>query len=348
MKVRVSSYQSIASAEVEAVGFTAVTGPSNIGKSAFLRAVAAALFGQDGDHFIRQGKPACVIAVEHDGHVIEWQKVRRKKPGLENCVVVDGEKFTRLGKGHGELVGSLGYQTIKAGGEQIQPQYATQFDDIFLLTATPNTAAEVFKMLGRVDVVTRAHGAARSDLRKAGSELEIRTRDSEVAWEALCELGWVEAFEPWYQQVVKEVASRAGLESMHQGLLEGIERLERLGDSRILPEEPELSDAGPIEELLKRIEEYARLAPRGKLPAEPGLADHAADILVLEKQLEAIEAFEGARAAEDEVTRELEHTCKAEAEAVNAVATAEAELGVCPVCNRRFRGSVGDSLRSAS
>jgi energy-coupling factor transporter ATP-binding protein EcfA2 len=306
VRVRVSSYQSIASTEIEAVGFTAVTGPSNIGKSALLRAVSAALFGQDGDHFVRKGAAACAVTVEHDGHVIEWQKVRRKKPGLENCVVVDGEKFTRLGKGHAELIGPLGYQTIKTGGEHIRPQYATQYDDIFLLTATPNTAAEVFKMLGRVDVVTRAHGAARCDLRKTGSELEIRTRDQEAAWESLCELGWVEIFEESYRQLDAGVSQRlaeAAQASDHWAL---IREIELFGDPRVLPEEPELPDVAPVADLLRRVEEFEALAPRGELPREPDLTGLVSEAGAAAQALARIAAFEDALRAENKAVADLE------------------------------------------
>lgn len=336
MKVRVSSYQSIASADIEAVGFTAVTGHSNIGKSALLRAVAAALFGQEGDHFVRKGQAACTVTVEHDGHTIEWQKVRKKKPGLENCVVVDGEKFTRLGKGHGDLVGPLGYQTIKAGGELIRPQYATQYDDIFLLTATPNTAAEVFKMLGRVDVVTRAHGAARGDLRKTGTELGIRKQDSEGAWEALCELGWVEAFEEFHRQLVERVEQREAEAGERRYTLREFERLEELGEPRSLPAEPVLPNADSIADLLKQIEEFEAVAPRGDLPAAPGLVELALQVTETRERLADILTFEEVLGFEEETRSALETMRQREHAVEDRKRALEEELGACPVCQRDF------------
>ena len=339
MRVRVSSYQSIKSADVTAVGFTAVTGHSNIGKSALLRATAAALFGQEGDHFVRKGEASCAVRVEHDGHAIEWQKVRKKKPGLENCVVVDGEKFTRLGKGHGDLVGPLGYCTIKAGGEQIRPQYATQYDDIFLLTATPNTAAEVFKMLGRVDVVTRAQEAAKHDLRKAASELGVRETDSAQAWESLCELGWVVAFEEWYKQLSEKVALRQVQAEASANLWSAIDYREQQGAARVLPVEPVLPDPGPAAGLVELIDEFQAVATRGELPAAPKLIELERGTLAAEQALKLIAEFE---AGDDEGQRLANDRGQAERDVLSAEmrkGELEEELGACPTCQRDFEPS---------
>ena len=374
MKVRVSSYQSIRSAEIEAVGFTAITGHSNIGKSALLRATAAALFGQEGDHFVRKGEAACAVTVEHDGHTIEWQKVRKKKPGLENCVILDGEKFTRLGKGHGDLIGPLGYCTIKAGGEQIRPQYAEQFNDIFLLTATPNTAAEIFKMLGRVDTVTRAQESAKHDLRKTVSTLGVRETDSAEAWESLCVLGWVTAFEEWYRQLREKVEERQAQAGVAANLWSAIDYHAMQGEPRDLPAEPALPDPSPTARLLGQVEEIQAVAPR-ELPAAPGLVDETLEIVVADEMLKQIEEIQAVaplgelpavpglgvlkdaigfalltleeiaqyEAGDDEGQHLASERGQAERDVLSAEmrkSALEEELGACPICQREFGEAV--------
>jgi len=45
VKIRIKNFQSIEDLEIEVRGFTAITGKTNIGKSAIMRAISSAMLG---------------------------------------------------------------------------------------------------------------------------------------------------------------------------------------------------------------------------------------------------------------------------------------------------------------
>ena len=62
MKLIVENFQSLKKAEIEIpIGFTSITGPSDIGKSAIVRAFQAAVFGWPSYWFVRNGSPYCHV-----------------------------------------------------------------------------------------------------------------------------------------------------------------------------------------------------------------------------------------------------------------------------------------------
>ena len=199
LRLLVRNFQSIAEAAVEVDGFTVVTGPSNAGKSALVRALGGALRGIPGDHYVRNGTNASEVLV-YDDFSVRWKKVRKKRVGEETELEIDlspshePQKFTRLGRDHAELTEGMGFDPVEAGGAKVHPQFAGQYDPPgFLLSDayTPSTVADVFKSLGRADVVSRASGAAKRDLAAEKSKLAIHREDLRAAGAAQAELGWV-------------------------------------------------------------------------------------------------------------------------------------------------------------
>lgn len=190
MKAIIKNFQSIRDAVLEFQGFTVITGRSNLGKSALVRALSGACFGLPGDYFIREGTDQCAVGLGFDDLKLKWLKVRAGKAALgrETSLEVNGTKNTKLGKDHATLTEPFGLREIKTQYGRFRPQVAGQHDPIFLLSETEATVAEVFKMLGRVDVVTEAQRLAKKDLKDVESTVKIRLTDLEVAQKELAEL----------------------------------------------------------------------------------------------------------------------------------------------------------------
>ena len=73
VQIRIRDFQSIDSIDLEVSGFTCVTGPTNIGKSAIVRAVSSAILNKSVVGSVRKGKKFCTVEV--DG--LKWEKGER-------------------------------------------------------------------------------------------------------------------------------------------------------------------------------------------------------------------------------------------------------------------------------
>jgi len=201
MKIRIRNFQSIADATLEVEGLTVITGRTNLGKSAAIRAIKAMLFGALGEHFIRRGSEWVGGAVQMDGPKplkIVWRKVNSKsrKPNLQPVIEINGVKNTKIGRDHKALTAPYGLSEIVTSVSRLLPQVAMQHDEIFLVSANETVAAEVFKMLGRVDVITEAQRLAKRDLGGVLDKSKIRDQDRLAAQASAEELEYLKPLRP--------------------------------------------------------------------------------------------------------------------------------------------------------
>jgi hypothetical protein len=132
VRIRIDSFQSIEKLEFEVSGFTCVTGPTNIGKSAIIRAISSAILNKSVVGSVRKGKKFCTVEV--DG--LKWEKGERvgrywvpgEKDEGGNPKPRDG-----IGQGQTEVTQLMGFRSVKVGDKYINPWLATQFDPIFLM-----------------------------------------------------------------------------------------------------------------------------------------------------------------------------------------------------------------------
>jgi DNA repair exonuclease SbcCD ATPase subunit len=176
VKIKIKDYQSIKEAEIEVDGFTVVTGPNNSGKSALMRAVSGlfrnAALEEEGS-VVRHGEDRFRVELDFgaDGKVA-WEKGPKIKPTYE----VDGTTI-HPGRDVPDEIKKFGVLPIQAGGRELWPNAAQQFDQVFLVDQPGSVIAEAVADAERVGKLNRALKASDSDRRKAGSELKIRRKD---------------------------------------------------------------------------------------------------------------------------------------------------------------------------
>jgi len=194
VRIVIKNYQSIASADLEFKGFTAVTGRTNLGKSALVRALQGALFGQAGEAFVRRGTDQAAVGIVFDDKTeVKWYKVAVKAPGRETQLVVNGQRHTKLGKDHPKLTEPIGTKEIETTAGILRPQIANQHDAIFLLAENETVVAEAFKVLGRGDVIARARELAKRDWGRTVAEQKMRSDDLVLKGKDLQRYDWVPA-----------------------------------------------------------------------------------------------------------------------------------------------------------
>lgn len=173
IKVHISDFQSIEKVDFEIDRFTALTGPSNAGKSAICRAIEGALFNRRGDDFVRKGKSSSKVILEFEDHTIEWVKGSK-----DNYYIVDGEHYDKVGGDAPDILKSFGFVDIEVGRKNIRPQMGTdQFSVLFLLRESGATIADIFSILGKLDIISLAGKDCLVDLREVKSLVKTRQDD---------------------------------------------------------------------------------------------------------------------------------------------------------------------------
>lgn len=182
MKIRIRNFQSLALVELDVQGLTVILGPSDIGKSALIRAVASAFYGRPGDDFIRWGASETSVEIvgapKVNGGTIDigWFKGE----GV-NKFVVDGRTYDKVARDTPVHVQDAGYREVSIGNEDIRPQVAGQFDRIFLLDRPGSFVHDVIAEASRLSVLLRADKNCSTDLKRQRSIQKLRQTDLEEA-----------------------------------------------------------------------------------------------------------------------------------------------------------------------
>jgi uncharacterized protein YhaN len=338
-KIRVRNYQSIADAKIEVNGLTVVTGRSNMGKSALIRAVGAMLFGAPGEAFIKNGESwaggAIVIEDGAGQFYVKWRKVKpqARTPNLQPALEINGTMHTKIGREHKDLVAPFGIAEIETSTTRFRPQIASQFDGIFLVTANDTAVAEVFKVLGRVDIITEAQKDAKKEHKETLDRKAIRREDTET------QKARVKEFEntPILRQQVTEL--RARVTAIREKLASAQDALTKCQwlqsyTIRPLPDPlPPLPNPPQVREQITMLLELQTLTTRPLPdPLDPLLPPPHTNELSQLRQL----------AAANKTLADLDQSLALAQSKLDEIgperARLEKELGICPTCQRAFTG----------
>lgn len=179
-RVRIIDFQSLHDVDLELGRFTVIVGPSDVGKSAVIRAIHSAVVNRSGQDFIRSGTKESKVALVFEDGVLAWlkggsttYKLGKKsfeKPG--RTVPQEVAEFLRLGD-------------IQVGEEKLNPNIHGQFQPPFLVTSSPGTRARLIGEMSGINTLylaiaeanRRGQGAKRlqttriGDLEKERAEL---------------------------------------------------------------------------------------------------------------------------------------------------------------------------------
>lgn len=331
-KAVIKDYQSLESAVLEVDQLTVVTGRSNLGKSALIRAIAAAWFGQYGESFVRRGQSMTAVGVRFDdGQAIKWYKVpaSKKVPGKESVLEINGQKHTKVGKEHDQLTAPLGLRALEAGGGYYHPQVARQFDPVFLVGENESTAAEIFRVLGKGDVVAYARTAAKKDHGALLAEKKGKDQDLQGLDQDLKTREWSSQLLRTTDELVLKAGLLEGYQQSSEETLQEISQLESLPSLEV-PSIPSIVGLGEKSQLLLDVKVALTLILPDVpvMPETPKLETgvwlKVTEALAVNVQLEgALAVLDLAKVEERALQEGLEHLKK--------------ELGTCPLCDEPFR-----------
>ena len=164
-------------------GITTIIGPSDVGKSAIIRALRWVCTNTPGgEAFVRHGATGATVRLFVDGHVIT-----RRRGGDVNEYHLDDSRFVAFGRGVPDAIEQL--LNIGATGWQMQHDAPYWFAD---------TAGEVSRQLNSIvnlGVIDDALAAVTKTYHKARTRLEVSEENLTKAKQAYDALAWVPGFE---------------------------------------------------------------------------------------------------------------------------------------------------------
>lgn len=154
IRVRIQNFQSIEDIEFTIRGFTTITGKTNIGKSAIIRAISSAILNSPVVNMVRHGEKFCTVDLHSKDWGFQWKKAEK---GL-NRYHIDGkeEPLDSVGRGQIEEIKEMGFGTIKiAENKYLSPWYANQYESVFLLNQSGPAITDFISEVSRLDVLQR-------------------------------------------------------------------------------------------------------------------------------------------------------------------------------------------------
>lgn len=182
VKIKIHDFQSIENLEFEVSGFTCITGPTNIGKSAIIRAISGAILGAPVVGDVRKGSKFCSVDISSDDWSMKWEKGER---GVNRYwIPIDAEKpLDKVGQGQIEQVASLGFGSVQVGSESIQPWFASQFEPIFLMNKSGPAVTDFLSEVSRLKVLQNGITINVRNRKRLLERSKIRDEDAKLARE---------------------------------------------------------------------------------------------------------------------------------------------------------------------
>lgn len=186
LRIEIKNFQSIAHEVVEVDGFSALVGRSNIGKSAVVRAIKAALTGAPVDAYVRHSlscprvvkgakscKCFCSVHLVGEGLDLLWEK-----GDAINQYQHNGRSYTVVNRGTPDFLAD-GFAMVQVGDEKDILQITDQFKPIFLLNKTGTVVADVLSDVAKLDEINTAMRLVEKDRKDANALRKVREKDVE-------------------------------------------------------------------------------------------------------------------------------------------------------------------------
>jgi hypothetical protein len=170
-EITIKDFQSIEDVHFKIDGFTVIVGKNDIGKSAVIRSIDAALTNLAGKDFIRWGKKNTEVNIKRDGLDILWKK------GDKTVYTVNNENFSALNRAIPEPLEKAGFSKMELGDKKISINLAPQFDPLFLVNQSGPVVTEVLTSLYDLDIYNTADELCQKELKGQKSLLKTRTAD---------------------------------------------------------------------------------------------------------------------------------------------------------------------------
>jgi len=193
--VKISNFQSHKNTNIDFAGqgcLTVITGPSDSGKSAVIRALRWLFYNvPQGTDYITVGEDKCVVSVLLEGETVV-ERIRTR--GGVNRYTVNGEVFEGFGTNVPlEVQQATGVRKLSIGDMTFMLNLSEQLDGPFLGKSVPGSArAKVLGKLAGTEEIDYAGKELGTDIYRAKRQQEGLEKDIESIHKAIDEYSWIE------------------------------------------------------------------------------------------------------------------------------------------------------------
>lgn len=170
LRFRIENFQSIADQTIDLGGFTAIVGPSNLGKSALIRAFRAWAYNELHLSDIREGTKECRLTGEfltENPYQVKTIVFRKSaKVNLYTVTFVDGtvREYPKIGTDTPDELKKLNFNLLTTERDEIfNLNFQSQLEGLFLVTNTPTTLTSFLNQIFDIARYERALRRANSD-----------------------------------------------------------------------------------------------------------------------------------------------------------------------------------------
>lgn len=254
--ISIKNFQSIKKVDFTVDGFTVIVGKNNIGKSAIVRAIDAALTNQSGNNFIRLGEKSTEVKINiKDSINFLW-----KKGDSASYEVGEGkekETFTKLNRAIPEPLIKVGIEKMDIGDKKISPLIATQFEPLFLVNEGGAEVTEVLASLYNINTLSKADDLCQKELKSCKSELKTREQDLKELQEDLVKYSDFESIKQEVAEITKREEYCIRLQNEINSLVQyetNLKNLTTLVDSLKKVKQITIPDATKCEKIFPEIQ----------------------------------------------------------------------------------------------
>jgi hypothetical protein len=171
-RIEVDQFQALAGPiALDVSGLTILMGPSNSGKTAFVRALLAWAENRKGTEFVAPGAASARVTVIGPRGRATWTK----GVGVGDYAI-DGEVHRGTGRTTPEALARLGFRPLRIQDRSVWVQVRRQFDLPFLVGESPPTAAAILMAGRRPGVYREAVRLARDEVAELERAAATTTR----------------------------------------------------------------------------------------------------------------------------------------------------------------------------
>lgn len=205
-------------------GLNIITGPTNMGKSAILRALKKVIRDTPvGNNFVNVDAKECIITVTTEDNEVERRIVVSSKGDTKaNEYTLNGELYAKFGKGiPAEVEQAFRMPEIRFDLIKLDLNFADQLEGPFLVSFTPSLKAKVLGKLTGVDVLDRAIVQSNKCVRRLTGEVKSDTESVERLNQELLEFVDI----PKYEKELKSLSQNLDKVERDFLLLEKLQNL---------------------------------------------------------------------------------------------------------------------------
>ncbi len=155
-RVTAKNFQSWKNFSLKVKGFTVIIGPSDRGKSAIIRALRGILRNEVGAPHIRFGEKEASVSLEFEGE----DSIELTRNSRTTTYKVGDEEFSKLAGGVPPAIAELRCNTVDVNGVKLDPIFASQFDQQFMLTMSPAELNSIFGLFSSTERLNAGKKAA--------------------------------------------------------------------------------------------------------------------------------------------------------------------------------------------